>query len=79
MKNDTMQAWQLHRFGLDGLNSGPVPIPVPGPREVLIRVSAAALNFRDKAIIDGIYNPDILFSPTVLKRFRNHPSSDDHS
>ena len=60
MKNDTMQAWQLHRFGLDGLEPGPLPLPVPGPREVLIRVSAAALNFRDKAIIDGIYNPDIL-------------------
>ena len=47
MKDDTMQAWQLHRFGLDGLKLGPVPLPVPGPKEVLIRVSAAALNFRD--------------------------------
>ncbi len=60
MKDDTMQAWQLHRFGLDGLNPGPVPLPGPGPREVLIHVSVAALNFRDKAIIDGVYNPDIL-------------------
>ena len=55
-----MRAWQLHRFGLDGLQLDRPATPVPGPQEVLIKVSAVALNFRDKAIIDGVYDPEIL-------------------
>lgn len=30
-------------------------IPTPGPYDVLIRVEAASLNFRDQAILDGTY------------------------
>ena len=55
-----MKAWRLHRFGLDHLKLDRVPVPVPGPGEILIRVSAVALNFRDQAIIRGVYDPDIL-------------------
>ncbi|WP_246164537.1 zinc-dependent alcohol dehydrogenase family protein [Halopseudomonas laoshanensis] len=31
------------------------PVPTPGPHDVLIRVHAASLNFRDQAILDGRY------------------------
>lgn len=67
MEHETMQAWRLHRFGLDGVKLGSVAVPIPGPKEVLMRVSAVALNFRDKAIIDGVYDPDILAGgPLIL-------------
>ncbi|MGY2046991.1 NADPH:quinone oxidoreductase family protein [Methylobacterium sp. JK268] len=42
-----------------------LPDPVPGPGEVLVRVTAAALNFFDTLIIAGKYQvkPDLPFSP----------------
>lgn len=53
-----MRAWTLDDFGLDNLTLREVPTPTPGPGELLIRVSAVSLNFRDKALVDGIYAPD---------------------
>ncbi len=42
--------------GLDGLIMKDHPIPVPGPREVLIRVRASSLNYRELMIlIQGSY------------------------
>ncbi|MFM9967698.1 MAG: zinc-binding alcohol dehydrogenase family protein [Burkholderiales bacterium] len=43
-----MKAVQLHRFGAeDVLQYDEVAIPPPGPREILIKVQAAAINHRD--------------------------------
>jgi len=42
-----------------------VPTPVPKQSEVLIRVSAVSLNFRDKAIVDGIYEPEMIPKPLI--------------
>lgn len=55
----TMKAWQLHAFGLENLKLSEVPTPVPLADEILIRVGAVSLNFRDKAIVDGIYGQPI--------------------
>lgn len=55
-----MKAWRLHEFGLDHLTLDKIEIPVPGPGDLLIRVGAVALNFRDKALVDGYYDPNIL-------------------
>lgn len=57
---NTMKAWQLHAFGLDNLKVGTVPVPEVKPHEILIKVGAVSLNFRDKAIVDGIYEPDLV-------------------
>jgi NADPH:quinone reductase-like Zn-dependent oxidoreductase len=51
-----MRTYRLNDFGnIDGL----VPIesekPVPGPGEVLIRVHASSINFRDLAILLGLF------------------------
>ncbi len=43
------------RSGVDGLVSGVTPIPTAGPGEVLVRVRATSLNFRDLVILDGNY------------------------
>lgn len=60
-----MKAWQLHDFGLENLRLGEVPTPVPGPHDLLIRVGAVSLNFRDKAIVDGIYEPQMIPKPLI--------------
>jgi NADPH:quinone reductase-like Zn-dependent oxidoreductase len=52
-------------FGLDNLSIGEVPDPVPGPGQVLMRVRAASLNYRDLLIARGQYNPKMKF-PRVL-------------
>jgi len=44
-------------FGLDNLKLAERPTPEPRPDEVLIRLRAASLNFRDLLIVQGKYNP----------------------
>ena len=55
-----MKAWLLKDFGLENLELGEVPTPTPLPGELLIEVGAVSLNFRDKAIVDGIYEPHLV-------------------
>lgn len=51
-----MRAWQLHDFGsLDHLTLDDVPVPEPGPGEVLLRVAYAALNPADHYMALGQY------------------------
>jgi NADPH:quinone reductase-like Zn-dependent oxidoreductase len=60
-----MKAWLLNGFGLDNLQLGEAPTPTPNQGEVLIKVSAVSLNFRDKAIVDGIYEPELVPKPLI--------------
>lgn len=53
-----MRAWQLEDFGLENLRLKERPTPKPGPGEILVKVSAVSLNYRDKAIVDGVYDPE---------------------
>jgi NADPH:quinone reductase-like Zn-dependent oxidoreductase len=39
--------------------------PTPKTDEVLIKVAAASLNFRDNAIVDGIYEPKMIPKPLI--------------
>lgn len=51
-----MRAYQLDKFGgLDGLALVARDVPSPGLGEVLVRVRASALNFRDLIILSGGY------------------------
>jgi NADPH:quinone reductase-like Zn-dependent oxidoreductase len=52
-------------FGLDNLGLIDRPEPTPGPGQVLVRVRAASLNYRDLLIAKGMYNPRLQF-PRVL-------------
>jgi NADPH:quinone reductase-like Zn-dependent oxidoreductase len=53
-----MKAFQIQNtFGLDSLNLVDLPDPKPGPGQVLVRVRAASLNFRDLLTVKGLYNP----------------------
>jgi NADPH:quinone reductase-like Zn-dependent oxidoreductase len=44
-------------FGLDHLAAAERPDPAPGPREVLVRLRAASINYRDLLTVEGKYNP----------------------
>jgi len=55
-----MKAYRLQEFsGPDGLKLEDVPDPVPGPGQILIRLRAVALNFRDLMVAKGVYNPKL--------------------
>ena len=60
-----MKAWLLNDFGLAHLQPGEVPTPVPQAGELLVKVGAVSLNFRDKAIVDGIYEPLLVPKPLI--------------
>ncbi|MEI7036492.1 NAD(P)-dependent alcohol dehydrogenase [Fulvimonas yonginensis] len=48
-----MRAIQLSAFDLDHLQRVDLPAPRPGPSEVLVRMEAASLNFRDYMLVSG--------------------------
>lgn len=52
-------------FGLDNLAIVDRPDPTPGPTQVVVRVRATSLNYRDLLITKGQYNPRLAF-PRVL-------------
>jgi len=60
-----MKAWLLNDFGLDNLTQGEAPRPSPKAGELLVKVGAVSLNFRDKAIVDGIYEPHLVPKPLI--------------
>lgn len=51
--NRTMKRWTSDQPGRQNLKMISAEIPLPGQNEVLVRVSAVSLNFRDKVIIEG--------------------------
>lgn len=52
-----MKAYELQRFGTEGLTPVEHEEPSPGPREVLVKVKAVSLNYRDVMVVNGSYNP----------------------
>jgi NADPH:quinone reductase-like Zn-dependent oxidoreductase len=52
-----MKAYHIEEFGVDKLSMTDLPVPEPGPREVLVRFHAASLNYRDHMVVSGTYNP----------------------
>ncbi|WP_266170049.1 zinc-dependent alcohol dehydrogenase family protein [Dyella subtropica] len=48
-----MRAYQLPAFGLEHLQLVDLPAPRPGPGEVLVKMEAASLNYRDHLLVSG--------------------------
>jgi NADPH:quinone reductase-like Zn-dependent oxidoreductase len=67
MKGNTMRAWMLPEAsdGFDKLYQETLPDPEPGPGEVLIRVHACSINYRDFAVAAGKYFGGALKAPAV--------------
>jgi NADPH:quinone reductase-like Zn-dependent oxidoreductase len=49
---ETMNRWTMDGVGRDRLKLATAPIPKPGRGEVLVKVSAVSLNYRDKLAIE---------------------------
>jgi NADPH:quinone reductase-like Zn-dependent oxidoreductase len=53
-----MKVFEIHEnFGIDNLKMVERPDPTPGPGQVLLRMRAVSLNFRDLLTVTGLYNP----------------------
>jgi NADPH:quinone reductase-like Zn-dependent oxidoreductase len=50
-----MRAWQLTAAGLDHLTRTDLPDPEPGDGDVVVRMNAASINYRDWMIASGTY------------------------
>ncbi|MEM1046591.1 MAG: NAD(P)-dependent alcohol dehydrogenase [Pseudomonadota bacterium] len=47
----------LDGFGIDNMRFDMRPMPHPAPGEVLVRIAAVSLNYRDYLLMKGVYNP----------------------
>ena len=55
-----MRGYRIHDFrGPDALRLDDLPSPAPGPGQVLVRVKAVALNYRDLLVAKGLYNRNL--------------------
>ena len=52
-----MKAYEVREFGIDKLAVAEREIPQPQAGQVLVRMRAASLNYRDVMVITGTYNP----------------------
>jgi len=52
-----VRAFEIAEFGIDNLVEVERPMPVCGSNEVLVKMHAASLNFRDVMVVSGTYNP----------------------
>jgi NADPH:quinone reductase-like Zn-dependent oxidoreductase len=62
-----MKAYELKKacVNLDGLRLVDRPRPEPGPEQILVRMRAASLNYRDQAIVAGIYGGGAVSRDTI--------------
>ncbi|TQN69081.1 Zinc-type alcohol dehydrogenase-like protein, partial [Colletotrichum shisoi] len=56
MSNNEVQRWQTRQDGLDKLFLASGAVPQPGPGEVLVKIKAVSLNYRDTEVAMGLYN-----------------------
>ncbi|QEH41971.1 NAD(P)-dependent alcohol dehydrogenase [Chitinophaga sp. XS-30] len=54
-----MKSIQINSFGLAQLSMQDIPVPQPGNDEVLVKVTAASLNYIDLDVIRGNYDPHL--------------------
>jgi NADPH:quinone reductase-like Zn-dependent oxidoreductase len=61
----TLRRWQLSSFGREHLEQVERPLPAPGPGQILVRVGAVSLNYRDLLMVrDGMGMAfDLPFTP----------------
>ncbi|HRI04080.1 MAG TPA: NAD(P)-dependent alcohol dehydrogenase [Pyrinomonadaceae bacterium] len=52
-----MKAYEIEQFGIDNLRIVERETPRPAAGEVLVKMHAASLNYRDVMVVSGTYNP----------------------
>ncbi len=65
MADTVSHRWQITDFSRQHLQRAEVPVPQPGPGQILVRVEAASLNYRDLMLTDNAYGwtPPLPFVP----------------
>jgi NADPH:quinone reductase-like Zn-dependent oxidoreductase len=61
-----MRVFEIQQFGIENLKLVDRETPKPGLYEVLVRLSAASLNYRDLMVAEGQYNPKLPFPMVPL-------------
>src|SRR5260370_26877409 len=55
-----MKVYEIQKgFGIDNLTLTERPEPRPGPGQVLVKLRALSLNYRDLLMVKGQYNPKL--------------------
>src|SRR4029079_17907161 len=54
-----MKAYQITQFGISNLAAADIELPQLGPRDVMLRLRATSLNYRDLMMVEGTYNPKL--------------------
>src|SRR5438132_9268593 len=54
-----MKVFEVSQFGLDALKLVDRPEPAPGAGQVVVKLRACALNYRDLMMVKGAYNPKL--------------------
>jgi NADPH:quinone reductase-like Zn-dependent oxidoreductase len=62
----SMKRWTMDGYGQDRLVLGEALVPTPGPGEVLVKVTAMSLNYRDKIVIADGMGIDLKFPFTPI-------------
>jgi len=52
----SIKQWETAQDGLDNLKLTTGSLHFPGPKEVLVKISAISINYRDTEVIMGLYN-----------------------
>lgn len=52
-----MKTFEITEFGIDKMTQVERDVPKPADDEILVRLHAASLNFRDVMVVSGTYNP----------------------
>jgi NADPH:quinone reductase-like Zn-dependent oxidoreductase len=52
-----MKAFEITEFGIDKLSAVERDVPLYGDDEILVKMHAASLNYRDVMVVSGTYNP----------------------
>jgi NADPH:quinone reductase-like Zn-dependent oxidoreductase len=58
-RGEQMRVWQIGSFGVEKLEFTERPQPEPGAGQVLVKIHAISLNFRDLMMVKGLYNPKL--------------------
>jgi NADPH:quinone reductase-like Zn-dependent oxidoreductase len=59
------QAWTIPRHGILELKDLG-PLPKPGPKQVLIRIQAVSINYRDVLVVAGSHDYPLIAKPGLV-------------
>src|SRR5476651_697898 len=51
--SEVMNRWEISSFGLDNLELAAMPRPVPKAGEILVKIEAVSLNYRDTQVVEN--------------------------